>query len=63
MGGYPNGCWLSDRHADGANLLYLDGHVELVENIMQPNDRFFGYYWHRKAPYAWYSHDDINELY
>ncbi len=63
MGFYYHGHWLSDRHLGGSNLLYLDGVVKFVPDIMEPNDDFYGYWWHRNAPFAWYDHDDINELY
>lgn len=57
MGPYDYGHWLSDRHSDGSNALYLDGSVRLIASIMLPNDQFYGYWWHRNAPFAWYDHD------
>ena len=57
MGFYSYGHWLSDRHSDGSNALYLDGSVRLIPNIMLPNDDFYGYWWHRNAPFAWADHD------
>ena len=50
---YPLGWYTTNRHANGANILYLDGHVEFIPSIMQQNNRFYGYNYNRGAPWAW----------
>jgi prepilin-type processing-associated H-X9-DG protein len=54
-GGFA-GQWVTPRHVGGSNALYVDGHVDYISNINEPNDYFFGYYHHRGAPYAWYEY-------
>ena len=53
------GACLTRRHGTGSNVLYLDGHVEFIPGIDQPNGKFYGYWNHkatapRSAPFAWY---------
>jgi len=58
-GAQAAGAGLTRRHTNGSNVLYLDGHVEFIPGIDQPNGKFYGYWNHkatapRSAPFAWY---------
>ncbi|MFW6457267.1 MAG: DUF1559 domain-containing protein [Planctomycetota bacterium] len=50
------GHFVTPRHLGGSNALYVDGHVDYIADIDQPNDYFYDYYGHRDAPYAWYEY-------
>lgn len=53
-GSSGGGIFVTRRHLDGCNAVFLDGHVEFFARPDGPNNQFWGYWNHDSAPYAWY---------
>ncbi len=51
-GAYKNGFWITRRHNNGCNILYLDGHVAYLQWPDKKNGVFWGNYMH-KNPCSW----------